>query len=167
MILLLIISTKYHAPVGAWCESKCITHLQGALVIHWWLLWEGGSSLEIWCIRFHSVGPGVIREHKDWGRSDQSLNLPQGLLLHLPPFPWLLFFREVKEWSSMQWEVLDEVAIEVCKSKEGLHFPPISQSWPLHDSLDLDWVHLHLSFWDDESKVFHPSLFWNLWNYWC
>ena len=27
IILLLIISTKYHAPVGAWCESKCITHL--------------------------------------------------------------------------------------------------------------------------------------------
>ena len=27
MILLPIVSTKYRAPVGAWCESKCITHL--------------------------------------------------------------------------------------------------------------------------------------------
>ena len=31
-ILQSLVYTKYHAPVGAWCESKCIAHLHPPLL---------------------------------------------------------------------------------------------------------------------------------------
>ena len=54
---------------------------------------------------------------------------------------------------------LNEPAVEVGKSQEGLDFPLGFWSWPLRHTSDFDWVHLHLPLRDIKSEVLHLHLF--------
>ena len=51
-------------------------------------------------------------------------------------------------------EVTDKLPIEVHKAKEGLDLLDLCWGQPFHDSVDLHWIHSHIIFRDDQSKVF-------------
>jgi len=55
-------------------------------------------------------------------------------------------------------EPLDEPAVEVGKTQEGLHFLPVRWSRPFRYSSYLDWVHLNGILGNNHSKVLHFCL---------
>jgi hypothetical protein len=56
-------------------------------------------------------------------------------------------------------EVLYKATIEVNKSDELLYFLLRMRYRPLHDSFCFHWVHLHLSFRNNEAEVFDEGYF--------
>ena len=51
--------------------------------------------------------------------------------------------------------ILDETAVEVAKTKEGLHFFYFGWDRVLLDSFDFSWIHSNKSFGDDKAKIFN------------
>src|SRR5258708_829385 len=49
---------------------------------------------------------------------------------------------------------MDKLLIEVHKAKEGLDLLDLHWGWPLHNSMDLCWIHSDMVFQDDQSEVF-------------
>ena len=65
------------------------------------------------------VGAGVVQKDEDWGRSDQLLQLVEGYLLQLFPFPFNILLGEVKQGTSMVGEVFDEPSVKVDEPNKG------------------------------------------------
>ena len=58
----------------------------------------------------------------------------------------------------MMREVGDEPAVEVGEAHEGLHLLLGHGYWPLHDSSNLDRVHLNMILGDDDAEVHNMCL---------
>jgi len=84
-------------------------------------------------------------------RCDEVFELSKGQLFGLTPPPRLVFLHEIKEWSCMVGEVLDEPSIEISKAEEGLHLFSVPRLQPFSHSPNFDWIHLCLAFRDDET----------------
>jgi hypothetical protein len=53
-------------------------------------------------------------------------------------------------------KAFDKPPIEVCKTQERLDFLTVLRNWPVHDTCNLDGVHLHLSLRHNEPQVLDP-----------
>ena len=62
------------------------------------------------------------------------------------------------EWFGNMREVLDETLVEVDEPYKWLDFGHIPGGQPVSDTSNIDWVHLYMSFWEDEAKVFDHGL---------
>ena len=93
----------------------------------------------------------VIWKGKDRCQGDEVFELSEGQLFSLTPPPRLVLLHEIKEWSYMVGEVLDEPSLEISEAKEGLHLFSVLRLQPFCHSLNFDWIHLCLAFRDDET----------------
>ena len=56
------------------------------------------------------------------------------------------------------WITICPVFLTVNESYEWLDFGHIPGGWPVSDASNFDQVHLHVTFWEDEAKVFDHRL---------
>src|SRR6266436_4117968 len=74
------------------------------------------------------------------------------------PQPPLGLASECVEGAGNIGEVVDKLLIEVHKAKEGLDLLDLHWGQPFHNSTDFHWIHSHMVFQDDQSKVFNLLL---------
>ncbi len=67
-------------------------------------------------------------------------------------YPGLTFLGEVEEWTGNLEETLNEPAVKVSKSKEGLNIFDVSRFWPLYNIGSLDGVYVECIVRDDKSN---------------
>ena len=60
------------------------------------------------------------------------------------PLLFLVFSGEIEQWTSMMGEILNELAVEVSKSKKGLYFPSVQWLWPVSHSRYFYQVHFYV-----------------------
>ncbi|KAG5338852.1 hypothetical protein C0989_005822, partial [Termitomyces sp. Mn162] len=80
-----------------------------------------------------------------------------GVKGHQMPLSILQKLLQIEQQAGIVQEVLNEPLVEVCKTKEHLHFPLILGL--LHHTCYLYWVHLCTSMQDDQAKVLDLDLF--------
>ena len=80
------------------------------------------------------------------------------LLASGSPVPPIVLFDKIEEGVGDCRIVRDELTVEVCEVKEGLHFLDFSGGKPDGDSIKHDGVHGKLSWFHDHAKIFN---FWN------
>src|SRR5580658_702588 len=104
------------------------------------------------------IGVIVVGHCEDRRRSDLILESIEGVILWLLPRPCSLA-GEVAEGFCDLGIVLNEPAIKIAETQEALNFLLGFWGGPFRNSLDLDGVHLNLSFRDNDTEVFDSSLF--------
>ena len=52
-----------------------------------------------------------------------------------------------------------KMLVEVNESYKQLDFGHIPRHWPVLDTSDLDWVHLYVTFQEDDAEVLNHGLF--------
>src|SRR5258707_7337442 len=99
-------------------------------------LGEDCSCCKVGGITFEAEATGLRWEGEDRGRGDGLLQGIEHFLLSCAPGPLLGLAGEcIKEVSDVR-EVMDELLIEVHKTKEGLDLLDLHWGWPLCDSTD-------------------------------
>ena len=104
------------------------------------------------------VGVGVIQKDEDWGRCDQLLHFAEGYLFRIFSFPSNIFLGEVEQGMRMVGEVFDEPLVKVDEPNKGLNMLLVPWCWPFCYTRNLDWIHLHLAFQHNNSKVLYLPL---------
>src|SRR5258708_20245172 len=114
---------------------------------------EDRSSCKVGGVAFKVEATRLGGEGEDGGRGDGLLQGIEHLLLSWAPDPPLGLVGEGIEGASNIGEVTDKLPIEVHKAKEGLDLLDLHWGWPLHDSMDLHWIHTDVVLQNDQSKV--------------
>ena len=67
----------------------------------------------------------------------------------------MVFLGKIKEGAGYSGIVWDEAAVEVGKAQEGSYFLDLSRSGPAGDSVEFDWVHGELPWFDYHIEILH------------